>query len=152
MSIDDALASDNPIWEIARRLERIAPQHLTRPEIRFDGIASLHGDTLSGGFLASLDNVPGNFFQQAEALAVEYCDAEVVSVFASVKALFPDGVVPEERASRQAVIETLSDQWARDPFAQQTAHFYRVESRFRDAMIEFVRDHRADFANIVDAR
>lgn len=152
LTVDQALAADNPAYEIARRLDHIAPQRLTKAQIRFDGIASLYGDTLNGGFLQSLDNTPGNFFHEAEALAIEYCDAEVVAIFASIKALFPESQVPQERIRRQQIIQLLSNDWEDDPFEEQTEHFYRIETKFRDAMVEFVRDHKEDFENIVEAQ
>jgi len=151
LSIDDALNTENPIYEVARRLNQLPRSRLSRNQLEFEGIFYFFGDALSGGFVSALGNDSGKYFHETEAFAVTFCSSKMVAVLEAVKSMFPDSHIPKDRNLREEIIETLTDRYEKDPFDDATSDFFDLESEFHDGLLDYLKKHRDEFANMIEA-
>jgi hypothetical protein len=155
MTIDDALASQNPVGEIFGRLAQARPS--TRSEQTFWDAAYFHTDALNGGLHQAMTNSTGDVFASVKAFVDSYCDSTVARIFTGIAQLFPHGVVPANRSERNILIFEMSadengvfDELTEenDPFAELTTDFYGVEDRFADGLIALASKNRSDFPSL----
>ncbi len=151
LSIDDALNSENPIYEVARRLNQLPQGKLSQTQLAFEGVFYFFGEALNGGLVSALGNDSGQYFHETEAFAVTYCSPQMVAVLEAVKSLFPDSQVPKDRNNREEIIETLTDSWEKDPFDDATSDFYDLETEFHQGLLDYLKKHKDEFANIIEA-
>ena len=151
LSIDEALTTEDPVYEVARRLNHLPRDKLSRIQRNFEGVFYFFGATLSGGFLSSLGSSSGEFFHETEAFAATYCSPELATILVAVKSIFPDAHVPKDQNLREGLLENLTDNWESDPFDEAEAGLYVLESDFRRGLLDYVKKYRNEFANINEA-
>jgi hypothetical protein len=151
LTIDDALNSENPVYEVARRLDHLPQEKLSGVQRNFEGIFCLFGDTLNGGFLSSLANSSGDYFHETESFTESYCSPQLAKVMESVRGMFPDGQIPKDRNRREELIEKLTNNYEVDPFDETTSEFCDLEPEFCQGLLDYLKEHKNEFANIVEA-
>lgn len=151
LSIDDALNTENPVYEVARRLNQLPQSKLSRNQLDFEGVFYFFGDALNGGFVTALGNDSGEYFHETEAFAATFCSPKMVAVLEAVQSMFPDSQIPKDRNLREEIIETLTDRWEKDPFDDATSDFFDLESEFHRGLLDYLKKHKDEFANIIEA-
>jgi hypothetical protein len=142
MSIDRALASDNPTGAIFHVLGFASS--FSRSEQLFWDAAYFLFDTLNGGLHQTFTNSTGDLFEVVRCFVKDYCDVALFELFGRIAAVFPDGVVPADRDQRIDLIQQLSVGDV-DPFAQLTDDFYRLEGQYDAGLRLLAERNREDF-------
>ena len=151
LSIDEAMNAEDPVYEVARRLDHLPRKRLSRVQLNFERIFYLFGDTLSGGFLSSLGNSSGDYFHETEDFAATYCSPKLVTVLEAVRSMFPDAHVPRDRNLREEALENLTNKWEIDPFDETTSDFFDLESEFHQGLLDYLKKNKNEFTNIIEA-
>jgi hypothetical protein len=149
MSIEQALASDDPLSQIDRRLIQHDFETLTPPEQMFRAASYFLGDTLNGGLIQTLTNSTGDHAGIVAAFADEFCDPAVRLIFDELRQMFPGGSIPEDRDERSGAIDVLSSSMEADPFDSLTDRLYALEEEFREGLLQLASQRQADFVHMV---
>lgn len=148
MSMEDALNSEQPVFEISIRLAA-SDVELTEYENMFFEADCFLADTLNGGLIQTMCNRTGEYTDSVHHFASTYCDADVSQIFSELKALFPGGVIPLNLVERNDVIDTLSDDLDEfDPFDELTLRFYELESKFKEGLIKLATEKSKYFPTL----
>ena len=142
MTLDEALASADPVGEIGLRLG--ATEQLSEPEKVFWAVSYFVSDTLNGGLIQTLTNSTGDFIEVVEEFARRYGPPELADIMAGVHRAYPGGRVAGTREERmEALLPLIEDDI--DPFDELTARFYSCEGEIRDALLAMVLRNRDAF-------
>jgi hypothetical protein len=152
MTIDEALAAEDPLGEIESRICRARAEDLSAAEELFDQALYFLGDTLNGGLVQTMCNSTGELTANVSSFVQQYCNQELVQIFLELTAMFPDGVVPVDRVQRNSAVDRISDHLAFDPFDSLTERFYALEEKYRQGVLKLVMERRAEFSNLASLR
>ncbi len=147
MTIEDALASEQPAVEIGRRLGVSPEQPMTDVEETYWVAFYFLGDSLNGGIDQALSNSTGDAFDSVMEFTKLHCDPRITSVLAQVAALFPNSVVPTDRVTRNAALDALPEN-GEDLFEQINSEFYELEDRYITGLIAFATENKSEFKNL----
>ena len=148
MSMEKALAAENPIFEILIRITG-HPDDFTPAESMFWQAHHFHGDTMNGGLLQTLNNSTGAMTDTTHQFIKGYCDSSLDQLFSEIKALFPDHTIPKDHKQRITIIETLSDDWEEfDPFEKLTQQFWKLQEVFDQGLLKLATERRTEFRGL----
>lgn len=144
VTLDEALASDDPVDAILIRLAHCPDEEMTPAERQLFCAGMFLGDTLNGGLEQCLLNSTGDYFEEVRQFAVENCSDAVVEILDQVATVFPEGVVPATRAAREDYADALFGEHAA-AMDSLTSAFYEREDDFRDGMSKLLQRRAAEF-------
>jgi len=147
MTIEQALASDNPAFEIARRLGLSQKQPMTDAEQLFYEASYFLGDVLNGGFDQCLINSAGDYFLKVVRFADEYCNPDVAVVLRKVAREFPNAAIPEERSERFELLESLTS-GNENLFDLLDSEFYGLEEQYLEGLLNLACSRKSEFVNL----
>jgi hypothetical protein len=144
MSVAQALASDDPVFEIGIRLAHKPIAAMSGAEKAFWSVDYFLGDTLDGGLLQAMMNSTGDFLEVVGEFAARYGPQELVEIVAGVHAAFPGGRAPADRDGRVDLINPRIAEEI-DPFEELTERFYKCEDAIRAGLLRLVENNRSAF-------
>jgi hypothetical protein len=147
MTIDEALASENPAVEIGRRLGISAEQPMTAAEELYWSVFYFLGDSLNGGVDQALSNSTGDIFDDLQEFAVTYCDPSLSQLLGRISNLFPNQTVPKDRSERNISMDLISVDGS-DPFDDINDTFYEQEEVFWSGLVEMATQRKDEFINL----
>ncbi len=147
MTMDEALASINPLAEIDIRLKG-SFEELTEPEKQFWAASYFLGDTLNGGLHQTLGNDTGYWSEMVRELVREHCCVELARVFDELSQLFPEGKVPLSREARNAFLEQMEHDGRDAVLDDLTDRFYALEEEFIRGLLQFASNNRNQFCGM----
>ena len=145
LTIEQALATDDPVFEIGIRLRDKPLEAMSTAEKVFWSVSYFVGDTMNGGLLQTMNNSTGDFLDVVGEFAGRYGPPELVEIVAGVHAVFPGGRAPMKREERMDFLDPFMEQEI-DPFDALTTRFYAIESAIRSSLISLVEQNRGAFA------
>ena len=145
ISIEQALAAEDPVFEIGTRLAHKPIAAMSDAEKAFWSVGYFLGDTLNGGLLQTMKNSTGDFLEVVGEFAARYGPPELAEIVAGIHAAFPGGRAPADRAGRVDLIEPLLVAEEIDPFEDLTARFYTCEDAIRAGLVRLVENNRTAF-------
>ena len=140
MTIDEALAADNPVAEIVIRLVD-DPSRMTPAERVLWEVTYFLADTDNGGLEQSLANDTGALVPSVARFAALHGPAGLARVMEDVAALFPGGSVAAGRDERAAAAARLS----RDELSELTDRIHALRPEIEAALLQFVRSQKDSF-------
>jgi hypothetical protein len=147
MTIDEALDSPNPAFEIALRLGRSNKQPMTDVESLFYEASYVLGDILNGGLDQCLSNSAGDYFDSAVKFAEGYCDPGVAAALRKVERKFPNSAIPKDRIVRQGILEALTSK-NEGLFDALDTEFYGLEALYIEGLLNLAKNEKAEFVNL----
>ncbi len=141
MSLEQALATENPVGEIGIRLSGKSYSSMSEPERVFWSVTYFAGDTQNGGLHQALTNDTGELLPLFAEFAKRYGSPELVALFERIAALFPSGQVPSDREERCRAIAEV-DLAALDHL---TESFYGCDSAITKGLIALATKNAAQF-------
>ena len=145
MTIDQALASDDPVGEIGLRLIHKPTLRMSEPEKVFSAVSYFVDDTLNGGLIQTMTNSTGELIEVVEEFANRYGPPELIDIVSGVHSSFPGGRVPAKREDRIDFLSPLIESDI-DPFDELTTRFYRCEGAIRESLLALVQRNRDAFS------
>jgi hypothetical protein len=155
-SLDDALARSTDFQRFEAVRERIA-RKLTKPSV-YDTLR--HGEKLlwqinwlvwevnNGGFDQYLTNSTGDYAQPTIGYLKEIRATKTCNILKKIAAIFPGGVVPDDREKRCSLLfawEEKSPSKAEAFFTKLNSAFYDGSENLTELTLAYVRKHREDF-------
>lgn len=150
MTIDEALASEQPAVEIGRRLGVSSEQPMTATEELYWAAFYFLGDSLNGGVDQALSNSTGDIFDDVQEFAATYCDPALSQVLESIVDLFPNRTVPKDRTERNLAMDSIFVD-GEDPFSEINDAFYEQEGAFLSGLVKLATDKKDEFINLLYA-
>lgn len=145
MSIDNALDSAHPLYEITRCLSQKSLVEMTEPERIFYLVQSFQADVLNGGLHQVLTNSTGEYIEMVKQFAHVRGLDQIEKVLTGVISKFPNGVVPENREARMDAVCAMAQSEYDDPFEALTLKFYECEGDLTEALIKHATENRDAF-------
>lgn len=140
MTIDEALAAENPVAEIVIRLvddpSRMTPAERTLWEVTYFLAA-----TDNGGLEQSLADETGALVPSLARFAGHYGPAGLARALEEVALLFPDRAVPSDGDERVAALAALPQ----GELSELTDRIYALRPEIEAALLRFVREQKDSF-------
>ena len=144
MTMDQALASADPVGEINLRLSHKPMEQMSEPEKVLWAVSYFVGDTLNGGLIQTMTNSTGELIDVVGEFANRYGPPDLVEIVAGIHRAFPGGRAPANREERIDFLQPLIENDI-DPFDELTTRFYRSESAIREGLLALVQRNRDAF-------
>jgi len=152
ITLDDALACDQPVYEIVRRLvvnKDCLP--LTDVERNLCFASKFQGDAFNGGFHQAFSNSTGEHFPLVLKIAKDYGHDKIVEILEEVQALFSGGKIPTDIDQRNDLLDEIVDIEAfdpevdEDPFESLDRRFYKCSEEYNTGLLNYIKKHKSEF-------
>lgn len=149
ITFDEALASNQPVVELATRFGISESQPMTESEQYFWQAFYFLGDSLNGGVDQALSNSTGDVFEDVHDFTRKYCTTEISALFGRIADVFPDSKVPSDRDVRNDLLDEVCPDDA-DAFGSINMRLYDLEAEFMAGLLKFAKVHRSEFKTFGD--
>lgn len=149
-NIDQALKMD---WSdgiialntlISDKLQNIPFSELSHAEQVFYSIDYLQMEINNGGYDQYFFNSSGEFAHEALAGMREIGANLMADIHAKAMTVFPDSVVPKDRAERQKLLEQAGEK-AEEMFDSLDSKFYEYSDPLEDLLLDYVKKNVDEF-------
>lgn len=141
MTLEEALACDNPVMEVVMRLPGEISR-MTEAERTLWQVAYFLSDTDNGGIAQALSNDTGELAPVVEEFARCHGPMELARAMGELAALFPQGVVPRDRDERHRQLERLPE----PALGEITDRIYALRSEIEAALLRYIHANRDAFS------